>query len=735
MKKEESIILFVGTYPPRECGIATFTRDLTDAIDKKFSPFLKTKILAINNNGVNIYNYPKKVIHQISDTNLDDYIIKAKIINNDDSIKLISIQHEFGIFGGPEMGEYLIPFLKEIKKPKIITFHSVIPNPSNHRKFVVREIAENVNDIIVMTPKGVQILKEEYKITKPIHVIPHGIPSVSFESQLNAKKQLNLPLNSIILSSFGMMGSGKGYEYVIESLPEIIKEHPRLLYLIVGATHPNIRKHEGEQYRNFLDKKVKALKLEPHVKFYNKYVTIKEIIQYLKATDLYISSTLTPEQITSGTLAYAMGVGRAVVSTPFLHAQDLINQDRGALVEKFRNSKSFSKSISSILANKEKIKEMEHNNYAFTRQMTWPNVALSYGNIIKQHTQVPEICFEQLPRLNTKHIKRLTDKFGIIQFTRYSAPDIESGYTLDDNARALLVASMLYTRTRNSSYLQLIRTYVNYIKYVQHEDGRFYNIVSKNKIINKEKWSEEAHGRAMRSLGFLTSLQSIPKELKEEAESLLIKALPTTSDLNSPRAIASVITGLYYYNKENYSKTIIDNIKKFADKIVEYYTKNSSSDWRWFEPYLTYANSKLPEALLYSYMATNNSKYLETALSSLNFLISHTFESDIFIPIGQNGWFEKGKERAFFDQQPIDAASMVVTLSLAYKLTRNPEYEKRAISAFQWFLGKNTLKQVIYNENTGGCHDGLGNACVNLNQGAESTLSYFLARLTLAELL
>ncbi|MEM3122436.1 MAG: glycosyltransferase, partial [Candidatus Pacearchaeota archaeon] len=281
-KKGGNIILFVGSYPPRECGIATFTKDLTDAIDKKFNPFIKTKILAMNNNGVNIYNYKKKVIYQLGDTEKEDYIKIAEKINSNNSIKLICIQHEFGIFGG-ELGEYLISFLKTLKKPKIITFHSILPKPNEKRMQVVRDISENVDEIIVMTQKGIEILKNEYNIQTPIKVIPHGIPTVAFESQFKTKKTLGYQ-NNIILSSFGMINSGKGYEYVIEALPEIVKKYPNLIYLIVGATHPIVRRNEGESYRNFLGEKVKSLSLEKNVKFYNKYTTLKEIIYYLKAT-------------------------------------------------------------------------------------------------------------------------------------------------------------------------------------------------------------------------------------------------------------------------------------------------------------------------------------------------------------------------------------------------------------------------------------------------------------------
>ena len=734
MEKEEGddAICFLGTYPPRECGIATFTRDLSHAIEKKFFPHLRSKIIAMNNNGVNIYNYPSKVIYQISDTERYQYKKIAEKINRNDSIKIISIQHEFGIFGG-DYGKYLLDFLDVVRKPVIITFHSILPNPEKTRRKVVRAIAEKVWEIVVMTKKGEEILRKEYELTTPIRVIPHGIPVVSYESQNNMKDKLGYK-DKILLVSFGMISRGKGYEYVIEGLPEAVKKYPNLVYLIVGATHPIVRKDEGESYRNFLDKKIKELKLTDNVKFYNKYVELKEIVQYLKAADVYVSSTLTPEQVTSGTLAYAMGCGRATISTPFLHAQDMINSERGMLLEGFNNSKGFTDAILKMLDNKNFRKDIEQNSYEYTRHMTWPNVALSYGNLIKDYIAIPEIYFERLPRINTEHIRRMTDDFGMLQFAKYSTPHASSGYTLDDNSRALIVVSKLYSKYRNPVFLSLAKTYLNYIKYVQLEDGKLCNLVTKDKFIEKNSWSEEAFGRAIKALGFVYSLQTMPRNERKEAENILLKALPIASDVSSPRALSSIIAGLYYYNKENYSRDIVKTIRKFADYVVKMYEENSSHDWKWFEPILTYSNSKICEALFFAYIATQNLRYLNIAEESLNFLISKTFENGVFVPIGQNGWYKKGGERSYFDQQPIDVSSMVQTLALAYKLTKNVEYGKNSIRAFHWFLGKNTLNQVVYNEKSGGCYDGLDKANLNLNQGAESTVSYLLARLSLDEI-
>jgi len=727
-KRDDSTILFVGPYPPRECGIGTFTKDISDYINKSFSPIIRTKILALNKNGSNIYNYPKNVIFQISDNEVEDYIEAAKKINRSENIKLVCIQHEFGLFGG-EYGDYLLAFLEMLEKPVIITFHSLISNPNERLRKVVKAISERVKGIVVMTKKGVEILKKDYGICSPhiqIKLIPHGIPNVLFENQKKEKKNIGFK-DRIIISSFGLMNKGKGYEYVIDALPNLIKKHPNLLYLIVGETHPVVRKVEGEEYRNFLEKKVKELGLQKHVKFYNKYLKLDEIIRYLKASDIYISSNLDPDQITSGTLVYAMGCGRVVVSTPFLHAKDILQEGLGKLVD-FKNPGSYVEAINEILDNQEKKILMERNAYNYTRHMTWQNVSLAYGKFFREILNIPDI--PNLPKINTNHMFRLTDNFGIIQFSNQHFPDIKSGYTLDDNSRALIVSVMHYSNFKEFKSLQLLKIYLNYLKYVQHENGRFYNYVDKNRKINFNDWSEDAHGRAVWALGMMLKNKSIPEDFKRGGEKLLKKSIPVVMNLQSPRAIAFSLIGLCHAQESG----LIDfkkQIKKLADWLVSAYNANNYEKWHWFEPYLTYSNSKLPESLFLAYSIINDEKYCEVAEKSLIFLISKTFHNSTFIPIGQNGWYLKGQKRSYFDQQPIEAAYMVQTLLVAYEITRKTFFKKRSVDAFQWFLGKNSLSQVIYNESTGGCYDGLGKNTININQGAESTLSYLIARLSL----
>lgn len=729
---QEDCILYVSTFPPRECGIATFSADLVNAIDRKFSSSIKSSILAMNRNGTNIYNYPRKVRYQLSDSNIDDYILLAKKINANDSIKLVNIQHEFGIFGG-EYGSYLIPFLELLEKPTILTFHSVLPTPNDHFRQVVQALARKVSAIIVMCNTAKQILRNDYSITSDIYVVPHGIPYTPFLPSSIEKKRLGYEDN-LVISSFGLLNAGKGYEYVIEALPEVVKQFPNLLYIIVGETHPVVRRQDGEQYRNLLESKVKELGLQKHVKFYNKYVTLKEVIMYLNASDIYISSGLDPNQITSGTLSYALGCGRPVISTPFLHAKEDVTPERGILAE-FRDSNSFKEALLKLLTQPHIRQSMASHAYHQTRNMTWDNVAIKYKEIFDKYMDTATRYKNHLPKIRFNHLVKLTDSFGVIQFARTTLPDISSGYTLDDVARALIVSAMHYQKFNDNSKLKLMEVYLKFIKYVQDTDGRFHNIVDASKTILKDEWSEDAHGRTLWALGYLMSLSKIPEQFKKEAKELFDKSLGFNQCINAPRALCYSIEGYHYYNLYSPSPSNESIIRSMADQLLFLYDSNATEDWNWFEKMLTYDNAKLSEALFFAYLSTQEKKYLDIGVRSLNFLISVCFEKDIFLPIGQQGWYLNGRKRAYYDQQPLEASSMVQALVLAARVTQDKDYLQKASQSFNWFLGHNLSRQSLYNEVTGGCYDGLGRNSININQGAESTVSYLIARLALEEVL
>ena len=722
-------ILYVATFPPRECGIATFTQDLTNAFDKEFNPGIKSKILAINSNGTSIYNYPRKVAMQINETDIEDYLNRANEINRSPNIKLVNIQHEYGIFGG-DWGNYLLPFLELLKKPVVNTFHTVLPHPKEFVKKITRAICERSSGVVVMTKSAARLLENTYGVKKSkIFVIPHGVHHIPFPSKSRAKKKLNLS-GRTILSTFGMLNCDKGIEYAIAALPEIVKEFPNVLYLIIGATHPNIMRQEGETYRNKLKRTIIKNGLKDYVKFYNKYLDLPELIEYLKATDIYISPTLNPKQAVSGTISYALSCACPIISTANQYAKDVINFERGMLV-RFKNSPDIKKALFELLRDKQARREMKKNSYFYSRHMTWQNVALSYFKTFNNFAKIVPREKDKLLPINLDHIKALTNKFGIIQFAAHTKPDTHSGYCLDDNARAMLACAIYYKDKPLKSILDLIDKYLKFVKYAQKPSGKFINFINYNRKYTEGE-SEDSFGRAIWSLGCAISSAHLPDGVKKKAKIIFNKAIKNAADLKSPRAIAFTIIGLSYIAKDDEYK--INLIKRMADKLTRKYKSTIKKDekWQWFEDYFTYSNYKMSEALMRAYQTTKNKEYLQIAETTLKFIINITFEKkDYFSPIGQDGWFFRDGKRAYFDQQPEDTASAVESLITAYQVTKKKIYLHKARLAFDWFLGKNHLNQMIYDEATGGCYDGLGKYSINFNQGAESTISYLLARLAM----
>jgi glycosyltransferase involved in cell wall biosynthesis len=723
-------ICFLSNYPPKECGIATFTRDLVNWMNKRFNPKLKSRVIALNDPATH-YNYDKRVIHQMDRFSPEQYRDMAKLINESPDYRLVCIEHEFGMFGG-SYGENILHFLDEIEKPVVITFHSVLSNPNDERKMVVREIAAKTAGIIVMAEAAMEILNKEYGIEKSkISVIHHGIPNAKFISSEQYKKKLGLEDKRVILT-FGLLSRGKGIEHMIKALPPLVKKYPDLLYLILGETHPNVRREEGESYRNELMDLVRELDLEKNVKFQNKYVTTKELVEYILACDIYAFTNLEKAQITSGTLAYAMGCGRPVVATPVMYAEELLSQDRGVVIKEFMNPSMFTNAINSLLSDPEMMKNMAEAAYAFGRKMTWSNVAAEHLRAFNRIVRLREEITKKYPSIKLEHLKKLTDKFGCIQFAKGSIPDKSTGYTVDDNARALITSVLHNLLTKSRKSLNMAKTYLNFLENAQEKNGNFRNNFKNSNVIS-EAYSDDAIGRAIWALGYVIR-KSKNQKISEKAEHIFNKAKRKIEGLGSLRAKAYILTGLYHHYKKFGEEADVTKIKKLANSILEAYEKSSSENWHWFEDKLTYDNARIAESLFLAYEITLNERYLEVGERTINFLSDIVFENDELMPIGQNGWFDKEGKRAMFDQQPIDASSMVLAYITAYRVTKNRHYYEKAVLAFNWFLGRNHLKQMLYDEATGGCFDGLGKHAVNLNQGAESTISYLMARLMLEEI-
>ncbi|MDP3964713.1 MAG: glycosyltransferase [bacterium] len=762
--QNKSWIVYLSTFPPRQCGIATFTSDLTNATDQMFGPSVESKIIAMNLSEVSSFPYPEKVILQINQHLEEDYSNAAMKINQLNKVKLVNVQHEFGIFGG-KYGTHLLSFLKKLQKPVVTTFHTVLPAPNKKMLGVVQAIAQHSQGIIVMTRSSKEILVKDYGLnTNQIKVIPHGIHHIPYRASTQAKSALGFS-DKLTLSTFGLLSPNKGIEYVIEALPPVVEKFPHVRFLVAGVTHPVVLEKDGESYRHFLTTKVKQLGLSGNVSFYNTYLGLNDLLKFLEATDIYLSTSLDPNQTVSGTLSYALGVGRPVISTAFAQAKQDVTKGVGVLVD-FKKPRAFTDAIIKILKNNALRLQMGKRAYFRTRYMAWENVALSYLKYFSQFVPEQTLRQRKLPPIKLAHLAKLTDDFGIIQFAQLTEPDLSSGYTLDDNARALIVATLHYQKFKAPSSLKLASIYLNFLRRVTRPDGLFDNYVNQNRTIdtqrNLQEYSEDSSARCLYALALVATASQIPKHLRHEAHSLFEQSLRKNIAFSSPRAIAFYTKALYCFLSKwpglgSYPRLASNNdgarvsragrepkalavLRRQCELLVNLFAKSRSHDWEWFEHYLTYSNATLPEALLLGYKITGEEPYLEVANKTLNFLIEHTFSSKgaepasqretTYIPIGQSGWFPKGGARQYFDQQPEDTTATIQALNTMFQLTSNKRYEALAYAAFNWFLGDNVLGQVVYDRTTGGCYDGVGNKSINLNQGAESTISYLLARLS-----
>jgi len=723
-------ILFITSFPPRKCGIATYSQDLIHAIEDKYVEGYSIKVCALQNRDVPL-DYPDQVKYILNTWIREDYTELAEEINLDKNLRIIYLQHEFGLFGG-ELGSYLIDFLKKVEVPVVTTFHTIIPTPSDERKSIVREITKLSSKVIVMTRLSLDILVSDYKIALPkIKVIQHGTHLI--KPQKHARKQ-DIPFpNRIILSTFGLISEGKSIETALEALPRIVGQFPSVLYLIIGKTHPEVLENEGEKYRDFLLNKVEQLNLEDHVLFVNKYLSLKILLEYLQRTDIYLFTSKDPQQAVSGTLAYAMSAGCPIISTPIPHSIEFL--DGAGINFDFQNSDQLADAALLMLSNPTMMDEMHMNALHKISPTIWQNSAIAHIEIAVSLLKKKHFSPNYLhPPINLQHIKRLTTDFGIIQFSNIDLPDRSSAYTIDDNARALIALTRNFQLTGDLEDLHLINTYLKFIIFCQQADGSFLNYVTIDKEFfekNKDENLEDANGRAIWALGeFLSLPRLINSHSLAQVEVVFRKAIPTIHQLQSPRAISFCIKGLYYFYNFKNDPEILKIITKLADNLISKYRGVSNEKWQWYEHYLTYANAVLPEAMLLAGKCTNSDLYKETAKKTFDFLLSITHSEDQISVISNIGRHLEGQDKKPFGEQPIEFAYTILALELFYKEFEDPVYLNLMQSTFNWFLGKNHLHQIIYNPCTGGCYDGLEEYHVNLNQGAESTISYLLARLT-----
>lgn len=684
------------------------------------------------------YEYGADVCYEIRQAVKGDYARAAEFVNYSD-VRMVSIQHEYGIFGGDD-GAYVLDFLSALRVPAMTTLHTVLKSPSASQRTIVQQMHKQCGGLVVMSQVAADLLRDSYGISgKRVNVIAHGIPTMDSVDRRALKASFGIPGRRMLLT-FGLLGPGKGVETVIRALPALVKEFPDLVYFVVGATHPMIVRRHGEAYRSTLEREAERLGVREHLVFRDQFISTPELCKYLQAADIFVSPYTNEAQVTSGALSYAMGAGAAAVSTPYWHAQELLADGRGRLFP-FGDSDALAETLGTLLRSPEELERVRAAAHAFTRPMVWPSVgkahfALAQSLMVDTPPRVrpsSQSLASSLPELRLDHLRRLTDDTGILQHATFSVPARKSGYCVDDNARALLVALEADRLTGLRETEELVTTYLAYLHHAQREDGHFDNLMLYDRTLDLSPNSDDCLGRAIWALGAVTHIAS-DEGHRRLAKQMMERSLPCANHLG-PRGTALTILGLAaFLAAEPDHGAAREQLTALAEKLVQRYQESSTDDWPWFEATLTYDNALLPLALFKAFAITGERASLRVARESFEFLEKICFHGDKLVLIGNDGWHSQGGEKPHADEQAIDASAFVLAFRGAYEITRDRHYLKRMRESFAWFLGANRLGMPLYNFATAGCRDGLGATEVNQNEGAESTLSFLVSLLRMLEL-
>ncbi|MFZ2492927.1 MAG: glycosyltransferase family 4 protein [Thermoanaerobaculia bacterium] len=744
MSEAKSIkrVAFLGNHLPRKCGIATFTTDLSNAVAAA-DPALDCFVLAMNDGGRH-YQYPDRVRFEVPAGDIAAYARAADFLNVN-AVDVISVQHEYGIFGG-KAGGHVLSLLRALRMPIVTTLHTVLAKPDLHQRRAMDEIVLLSDRLVVMTSAGADLLRDVHGVPgEKVDVIPHGIPDVPFSG---SKSRLGVEGRPVILT-FGLLSPDKGLEYVIDALPAILAHYPETVYIVLGATHPHIIEYHGETYRLMLEERAKRLGVGGSVIFHNRFVSASELSEFLAAADFYVTPYLNPEQITSGTLAYALGAGKAVISTPYPYARELLAEGRGILVE-WRDSPAIAAEIVGLMDDPEKNMAMRRSADAYGRNMRWPAVASAYLETFERasserdqrlrtdfHARTLAMRPAELPPINLEHVGVMTDDTGMLQHANYNVPRYDDGYCIDDNARALLLMTLI--EDAGSDDRRLVRTYASrYLGFVSHAFnpslGRFRNFMTYERGWQEEQGSEDSHGRALWALGTVVGC-SVDPGRHSLAGALFHAALPAVSTFTSPRAWAFALLGIERYLQVfEGDRSVQAAGRAIVARLHALFRANEEPDWPWCEDRVTYCNARLPQALIATGSWTGDESLTATGLRSLEWLMGIQKNPDgYFAAVGSNGFFQKGMTAAAFDQQPVEACASVSACMHAFRTTRDHRWAEEGRRAFNWFLGQNQLQQSLYDPRTGGCRDALHVDRLNENQGAESTLSFLLALVEMRE--
>jgi len=742
-----SRVAIIGNYLPRRCGIATFTTDLCDAIHAEYEA---TELLALPVNDTEEgYSYPARIRFELSQDQLASYRQAADFLNFS-NIDLVCVQHEYGIFGGPA-GAHILELLRRLQMPIVTTLHTVLREPDFDQRIVMEEIAALSDRLIVMSRQAAEILQEVFHVPiSKIDLIPHGIPDLAFTDPSFYKDAFGTEGKEVLLT-FGLLSPNKGIENVIKALPAILSKHSNVVYMISGVTHPHVLRHEGEKYRLYLQKLAKDLGVEANVIFRNRFVSPQELVEVIGAADIYITPYKHKGQVVSGTLAYALSAGKAIISTPYLHATELLDDGRGVLVP-FDDPQALAAKTIELLDNGTARHAMRKRAYLYTRDMVWNRVAQQYmgsfERVYNERLRNPRATFsaqntdkalDRLPAVKLDHLQRMTDHTGIIEHAVFVVPNYPEGYTTDDNARALIVAILLeeFAGITPTATLDLASRYLAFLWLAfDPTTRRFRNCLSYERQWQEAEGSEDSHGRALWGLGTVLG-RTKDAGLRGAAGRLFELAVPAAVQFKSPRACAFALLGLLEY-LESFpgDRAALNAADALANRLLDSYRAHSSSDWKWFEGVLAYSNARLPQALIRAGRRGANEAMVSAGLEALEWLatVQRCETKGHFVPIGSHGFYSKKTEKARFDQQPVEACAAVSAFLQAYRATGKGRWRKDAWTAFNWFLGDNDLQVALYDPTTGGCRDGLHPDRANENQGAESTLSFLMALLEMRKL-
>ena len=744
-------VAVIGNYLPRKCGIATYTTDISEALASEFGQQGRVDAVVMDDIPEG-YPYPNRVKFQVRAVVQADYLRAAEYINVC-QFDAALLQHEYGIFGGRD-GAHVLFLVKSLRMPVVTTLHSVLSDPSDGQRNVIQGLAEYSDYFIVLSRKAAEILSNVYGVPREqvVH-IPHGIPDVPFRDTNVLKEQFGVAGKKLILT-FGLLGPGKGIETMLQAMPDVVAQHPDAVYLILGATHPHVKKVDSDEYRDSLQRMVGRLGIEDNVLFHNHFVSLDVLCRYLSAADVYCTPYPSREQIVSGTLAYAMGAGAAVVSTPYWYAEEMLADDRGRLVP-FNDYKAFASEIIDLLSNDEVREQTRRRAYQYCRCMVWKEVARSHvevieralGNRIEAPRPLPaEVAatsgsrlpkhIEELPEANLRHLFTLTDDTGILQHAIYAVPNRREGYCTDDNARALIAACRYYDMYQDERVLGPIHTYLSFLHFAFNDDtGRFRNFMTYERLWTEEQGSDDSHARAL--MGLSEAVRLAPNDsVRDMATRLFMDGLPAVEEFTGPRPLAFALIGLHAYMAFYGGDANARRIRGvLAKRLHGYFGRNGDDEWPWCEDIVTYSNGKIPHALVLSGQWIPDPEMHETGLRTLRWLIEQQTTADGHVSvIGNEAWFSRDGKRSTFDQQPVELMGLIGACAEAYRSTGDREWLYDADRCLRWFLGDNDVNTPVYDYRTGGCRDGLQPHGPNRNQGAESTLAWLISLLTMYDI-